>query len=62
MIKGIPRYALKDFSYEEVIKKAENLQREIEEKSKLEFIPSKINSLKMEEFLINLRTKLYESN
>ncbi|MGV0921682.1 DNA polymerase beta superfamily protein [Empedobacter falsenii] len=51
-----------DFSYEEVIEKAENLQREIEEKSKLEFLPSKINSSKIEKFLINLRTKLYENN
>lgn len=50
-----------DFSYEEVIEKAENLQREIEEKSKLKRLPSEINSSKVEEFLINLRTKLYEN-
>lgn len=51
-----------DFTYEEIMIKAENLQREIEEKSKLNLLPTELKSLEIEEFLINLRTKLYESN
>ena len=50
------------FSYEEVMKKAEILQQEIKEKSKLNFLPTEINSSEIEDFLINLRTKLYENN
>ncbi|MGV0752201.1 DNA polymerase beta superfamily protein [Empedobacter brevis] len=50
------------FSYEEVVLKTKILQQEIEEYSKLKILPSKINQSKIEEFLINLRTKLYENN
>ena len=49
-----------DFTYEEVIKMANNLQKEIENLAKITQLKDEIDYSKIEKFLINLRTKLYE--
>ncbi|MEG0187155.1 DNA polymerase beta superfamily protein [Algoriella sp.] len=49
-----------DFTYEEVIKMANNLQKEIEKLAKMTQLKDEIDYSKIEKFLINLRTKLYE--
>lgn len=51
-----------EFTYEEIMIKIDDLKREIEEKSKLKILPKELNSSKIEDYLINLRTKLYENN
>ena len=49
-----------DFTYEEVIKMANNLQKEIENLAKMTQLKDEIDYSKIKKFLINLRTKLYE--
>lgn len=49
-----------EYSYEEIIEMVDILQKDIEKLSHNNKLPATINQAKALQFLINLRTKLYE--